>query len=35
VVLKEVAMADFGDAANESEKRGRSQATATRRRLTD
>ena len=34
-VLKQIAMADFGDAANESKKRGRSQATATRRRLTD
>ena len=35
VILKQVAMAEFGDAANESEKRGRSQATPTRRRLID
>jgi DNA-binding MarR family transcriptional regulator len=34
-VLKKVAMADFGDSENEGEKRGRSQATATRRRFTD
>jgi len=34
-VLKTVAMADFGDSENEGEKRGRSQATATRRRFTD
>jgi len=35
MVLKKVAIADFGESASKSEKRGRSQATATRRRLTD
>jgi DNA-binding MarR family transcriptional regulator len=34
-VLKKVATADFGDSEHEGKKRGRSQATATRRRLTD
>ena len=34
-VLKKVAVADFGDSANEGEKRGRSQSTATRRRSTE
>ena len=34
-ILKTIAMADFGESASKSEKRNRSQATATRRRLTD